>query len=237
MIVTPAVDLRDGKCVQLIGGCYDRQEIEIDDPVTAALEWQSAGFRTLHVVDLDAATGRGNNRNEIERILEAVDSDVQVGGGIRSTQQVEVLLASGARRVVVGTRAIEDGQWLAELASSYPGRVVVAADVRDRTILTKGWTGVAEESMESAIDRLTSFPLAALLVTAVHREGLMQGPDLSLMRDVVSKSTVPVQASGGVGDVSDLQALAEVGVSSTIVGMALYTGKLDAMTLAEEFKR
>jgi phosphoribosylformimino-5-aminoimidazole carboxamide ribotide isomerase len=236
MIVTPAVDLRSGKCVQLVGGSYDAQAIEIDDPVEVALNWEAAGFRTLHVVDLDAATGRGENVGVIERILSAVKSEVQVGGGIRSTEQVEMMLASGARRVVVGTRAVQDSDWLSEIASSYPDRIVVAADIRDRAIVTHGWTGDVEEKLELAIARLTGMPIAALLVTAVHKEGLMEGPDLQLMQDVVRESKVPVQASGGIGSMTDLRSLAGIGVASTIVGMALYTGKLDAIELAGEFK-
>jgi phosphoribosylformimino-5-aminoimidazole carboxamide ribotide isomerase len=236
MIVTPAVDLRSGKCVQLIGGSYDAQAIEIDDPVEVALNWEAAGFRTLHVVDLDAATGRGENVGVIERILSAVKSEVQVGGGIRSTEQVEMMLASGARRVVVGTRAVQDSDWLSEIASSYPDRIVVAADIRDRAIVTHGWTGDVEEKLELAIARLTGMPIAALLVTAVHKEGLMEGPDLQLMQDVVRESKVPVQASGGIGSMTDLRSLAGIGVASTIVGMALYTGKLNAIELAGEFK-
>jgi phosphoribosylformimino-5-aminoimidazole carboxamide ribotide isomerase len=237
MIVTPAVDLRGGKCVQLIGGSYDRQAVEIDDPLRAALDWEAAGFQTLHVVDLDAATGHGENLAPIELILSSVTAEVQVGGGIRSTEQVERLLGAGARRVVVGTRAIQDAEWLDEIAGSYPDRIVVAADIRDRSIVTHGWQGTSEEAMEIAIDRLTSLPIAAILVTAVHKEGLMQGPDLPLMRDVLRESRVPVQASGGIGDVTDLRALAEIGVSSTIVGMALYTGKLDTSMVAKEFNR
>ncbi len=139
MIVTPAVDLRNGKCVQLVGGSYDRQAVEIDDPVKAALDWESAGFRTLHVVDLDAATGHGGNLAVVEAILASVTSDVQVGGGVRSTEQVEQLLGAGARRVVVGTRAIHDAEWLADITESYPDRIVVAADIRDRAIVTHGW--------------------------------------------------------------------------------------------------
>jgi phosphoribosyl isomerase A len=236
MIVTPAVDLRGGKCVQLVGGSYDAQAIEIDDPVKVALNWEAIGFRTLHVVDLDAAMGHGENVAVIERILSAVKSEVQVGGGIRSTEQVEMMLASGARRVVVGTRAVQDSEWLSEIARSYPDRIVVAADIRDRAIVTHGWTGEVEEKLELAIARLTGMPIAALLVTAVHKEGLMEGPDLQLMQDVVRESKVPVQASGGIGSMTDLRSLAGIGVASTIVGMALYTGKLDAIELAGEFK-
>jgi phosphoribosylformimino-5-aminoimidazole carboxamide ribotide isomerase len=236
MIVTPAVDLRGGKCVQLVGGSYDAQAVEIDDPVEVALNWEAMGFRTLHVVDLDAATGHGENVAVIERILSAVRSEVQVGGGIRSTEQVETMLAAGARRVVLGTRAVQDSEWLSEIASAYPDRVVVAADIRDRAIVTHGWTGEVEEKLELAIARLTGMPIAAVLVTAVHKEGLMEGPDLELMRDIVRESKVPVQASGGIGSMTDLLSLAGIGVASTIVGMALYTGKLDAIELAGEFK-
>ncbi len=233
MIVTPAVDLRDGKCVQLVGGSYDHQIISLDDPVAAALKWRDEGFETLHVVDLDAATGNGSNIRTIERIIEATSARVQVGGGMRSEEQVHDALDLGATHVVIGTRALEDAEWLSMLAQKYPGRLVVAADVRDRTLLTRGWKGSIDATLESQFDSLNSLPLAAVLVTAVHREGLMQGPDVSLVEEVVRLSAFPVQASGGVTSPSDIQMLAAAGATSAIIGMALYTGALSVAEIKE----
>ncbi len=233
MIVTPAVDLRAGRCVQLVGGSYDREEVSLDDPVAAAIRWQDEGFETLHVVDLDAATGNGSNWKTVERIIQATSASVQVGGGIRSEEQVNRALASGAAHVVLGTRALEDAEWLEVLSQKYPRKVVVAADVRHRTLLTHGWQGSIDATLEARFVQLNSLPLAGVLVTAVHREGLMEGPDISLIEDVVRLTALPVQASGGVASPSDLRMLAAAGAASAIIGMALYTGTLSAAQIKE----
>jgi phosphoribosylformimino-5-aminoimidazole carboxamide ribotide isomerase len=233
MIVTPAVDLRDGRCVQLVGGSYDRQLISIDDPVAVALQWRDQGFETLHVVDLDAATGNGSNSEVIERIVEATSATVQVGGGMRSEEQIARALELGATRVVIGTRALEDPIWLNSVAVQYEGKLVIAVDVRDRKLLTRGWKESIDTSLEEQFESVNSLPLAAVLVTAVHREGLMQGPDVSLIEEVVGLSAFPVQASGGVTTRSDIESLSAAGAASVIVGMALYTGALTAAEIKE----
>lgn len=231
----PAVDLREGACVQLVGGEYAQERIRLDDPVAVAREWSRYGFRRLHVVDLDAATGRGSNRDLVRELLRETQGEVQVGGGIRSTTQVEELLASGARAVVVGTRALEDTDWIGRLAAAYPGEVIVAADVRDRRVVTHGWARTLPRDIVEVTEELSALPLAGLLVTAVHREGRMQGADLFLMEDVVEAASFPVFASGGIASVVDLRALADRGVAAAIVGMALYTGAIDPWQAAEEF--
>jgi phosphoribosylformimino-5-aminoimidazole carboxamide ribotide isomerase len=235
MMVIPAVDLREGRCVQLVGGSYDREAIRFDDPVDVAGRWQRSGFPALHVVDLDAATGRGSNRDVIRRILESSECETQVGGGIRTTEDVDELLGAGANRVITGTRGLEDPAWLASVADANPGRVVVAVDIRDRRVVTRGWTGAHERDFRDVVPELGSLPLAGLLVTAVHREGMMEGTDLPLMREVMDHSTLPIQAAGGVGTIDDLRALKELGISAVIVGMALYTGALDPGAIIEEF--
>ncbi len=235
MIVIPAIDLRDGRCVQLVGGAYDRQMIEIEDPVAVAVEWKSQGFDTLHVVDLDAATGVGSNQQVVESILVSAKGAIQVGGGIRTTDRVQEVLAAGATRVVIGTRAVEDIGWLEEVAARFPNRLVVALDVRDRSIVTHGWKETAGSSMQEQLAAMGDLPLAALLVTAVHKEGLMQGPDVSLMREIVKLSAFPVQAAGGISSVADIRALADAGVSASILGMALYTGAISATEIQEVF--
>lgn len=235
MIVIPAVDLRDGHCVQLVGGSYEREAIRFDDPVDVATRWQRSGFPILHVVDLDAATGRGSNRDVIRQILELSECETQVGGGIRNTEDVDELLGAGADRVITGTRGVEDPVWLASVAESNPGRVVVAVDIRDRGVVTRGWTGSHERDFRDVISALGSLPLGGLLVTAVHREGRMQGTDLPLMREVMAHSTLPIQAAGGIGSMDDLRALKKIGVAAAIVGMALYTGALDTSAVIEEF--
>ena len=234
MIAIPAVDLREGACVQLVGGSYADERVRIPDPIAAADQWTEAGFRRLHVVDLDAATGRGDNAEIVDRLVAMPGAEVQVGGGVRSTERVEALLGRGAARVIVGTRAVENTDWLAEIASRNPGRIIVAADVRERLVLTRGWAGNAGLDVIDFARRIASLPLAALLVTAVHREGLMTGTDLPLMEDITRVAAQPVIASGGIASLSDLRALADLGIYAAVLGMALYTGALDARAVAQE---
>ena len=235
MIAIPALDLRGGACVQLAAGSYNQEVIRIPDPVGVALAWRQYGFRHLHLVDLDAVAGRGNNQPEIQAVLGATDVEVQLGGGIRSRELIQSSLDDGAQRVIIGTRALEDPDWLAEMSSIFPGFIVVAADVRDRRILSHGWTRVHSKLVLDLVEELNGLPLAGVLVTAVHREEAMRGTDLPLMEDVAEKADFPVFASGGLGSINDLRALSDRGVAAAIVGMALYTGAMDPWTVAEEF--
>ena len=236
MQVIPAIDLRDGACVQLVGGSYADERVRIADPLAVAENWARLGFGRIHLVDLDAATGRGSNKDAVRTILDArVTSQVQCGGGVRNLATIAELFAAGASEVVLGTRAIEDRPWLDDVVLRYPNRIIVAADTRGRQLVTRGWSEIDPRTVIDFVDQLTSLPLAAILVTAVDREGRMEGPDLALMEKIALRSKVPVQASGGVRGTDDLRTLAEVGVSAAIIGMALYTGMLDPQTIIEEF--
>ena len=236
MIVIPAIDLRDGACVQLVGGEYAAERVRLPDPMAVALDWEKQGFQALHIVDLDAATGRGDNRKVIELLLDRTDLTVQVGGGVRDRDAIQWLVDAGATYVVVGTRALEDEEWLAEMADEFPEQLIVAADVRERQIVTRGWTRTMHLDIDEAMERLSALPLAGVLVTAVHKEGLMGGADLSLMEEVVDSSDLPVIASGGIASDTDLRLLDDRGVAAAVLGMALYTGVLDARAIAEEFQ-
>ena len=235
MIAIPAVDIRDGACVQLVGGAYEHEGIRRADPVAVAREWIEDGFRRLHVVDLDAATERGSNASVLDQILQTTNAVVQVGGGVRSIDRVDALLKTGARFVVLGTRAAESPEWLAEVAEQHPDSVIVAADVRDREVVTRGWRSRIGKDVRDFSREIDALPLAGLLVTAVHVEGQMCGPDLDLMEQIVATTSVPVIASGGIATPQDLRALASRGIGGAIIGMALYTGVLDARAVAEEF--
>jgi phosphoribosylformimino-5-aminoimidazole carboxamide ribotide isomerase len=235
MIAIPAVDLREGACVQLVGGEYTEERVRLADPVAVAREWERYGFKRLHIVDLDAATGRGSNQEIVSELLRDSTAQLQIGGGIRTGTQIEDMLSRGATAVVVGTRALEDADWLARIATTYPNEIVVAADVRDRRVVTRGWSRTLPREIVDVTEELSSLPLAGLLVTAVHREGRMEGADLFLMEDVVDAASFPVFASGGIASVADLRALADRGVAAAIIGMALYTGAVDPWHTAEEF--
>jgi phosphoribosylformimino-5-aminoimidazole carboxamide ribotide isomerase len=236
MQVIPAIDLRDGACVQLVGGSYADERVRIADPLAVAENWAELGFGRIHLVDLDAATGRGSNRETVKAILDGrATQRVQCGGGVRDLETIAELLAAGASEVVLGTRAIEDRIWLEDAVSSYPNRIIVAADTKGRRLVTRGWSETDSRNVIDFVDELSVFPLAAILVTAVDREGRMEGPDLALMEEIILRTTVPLQASGGVRSIDDLRALDELGVSAAIVGMALYTGTMDTQTIIEEF--
>ncbi|GMV08464.1 MAG TPA: 1-(5-phosphoribosyl)-5-[(5-phosphoribosylamino)methylideneamino] imidazole-4-carboxamide isomerase [Gemmatimonadaceae bacterium] len=235
MIAIPAVDLREGACVQLVGGEYAEERVRLDDPLAVAREWARLGFARLHVVDLDAALEKGSNLPLIREMLREQLAEVQVGGGLRTTDAVRDILDDGARCAIVGTRALEDLDWLAELAHDNPGQVIVAADVRDRRVTTRGWQRTLPRNVLDMVEEMSGLPLAALLVTAVHREGQLQGTDLPLMEDVVEAAAFPVFAAGGVSSTGDLYALQDRGVAGAVIGMALYTGAIDPRAIVEEF--
>jgi phosphoribosylformimino-5-aminoimidazole carboxamide ribotide isomerase len=207
----------------------------LDNPAGVATQWEFAGFTQLHIVDLDAATGRGENTTVVREVLRVTSMQTQVGGGVRDADQIEALLQDGARRVVVGTRGIEDPDWLTEVASEFPGTIILAADVRDRRVVTRGWGHISSRFVSDVVSDLNTLPLAGLLVTAVHKEGQMQGSDLPLMEEIVESSNLPIYASGGIGTMEDLRALEQRGVAAVIIGMALYTGAIDPRAVAEEF--
>jgi phosphoribosylformimino-5-aminoimidazole carboxamide ribotide isomerase len=235
VIAIPAVDLRDGACVQLVGGSFAHEKIRLENPIDVARSWEHYGFHRLHVVDLDAATGRGSNLPIIRSLLFDSGVPIQVGGGIRSDELVEELLEAGASRVIVGTRAIEEPEWIADLAARHPGEIIVACDVRERRVTTRGWEHTLPLDILDVLEDLNPLPLGGLLVTAVHREGRMQGTDLPLMEDVAEASNFPVFASGGITTMQDLRALEHRGMAGVVIGMALYTGALDPVVVAGEF--
>jgi len=236
MIAIPAIDLRGGACVQLVGGEFAAEAVRIDDPSVALERWTHAGFSRLHVVDLDAAMGVGDNASCVRELLAAGSGTiVQVGGGVRSRERVSGLFDQGADFVVVGTRAIEQPDWLETLCTRFPNRIIVAADVRGTAVVTRGWTNTLSMQIDSLIDRLNVLPLAGVLITAVHVEGRLAGPDRALTARMSKRSMHPVIASGGIASASDLRALADDGAAASVIGMALYTGALDAQSVAEEF--
>ncbi len=235
MIAIPAIDLRGGRVVQLVGGEPGTERVSLPDPAAVARQWEADGFTMLHVVDLDAALGSGDNRSAVEAVLAAVRVPVQVGGGIRTDEDVVSVLDAGAARVVVGTRAIEEPAWLEHIAARHPGQVVLAADVRDGLVVTRGWTESSDLEAAALLENVRALPLAGVLVTDVGREGRMQGADVVQFEALVEASRHPLIASGGIAGTADLTALAAVGVHAAVLGMALYTGALDAPVIARSY--
>jgi phosphoribosylformimino-5-aminoimidazole carboxamide ribotide isomerase len=235
MKVIPAVDLRDGACVQLVGGSYDNERVRLGDPIEVARSWAQLGFDTLHVVDLDAATRRGTNAPLVAGIIRATAAKVNVGGGVRTSDRIAELLDAGAANIVVGTRALEDPAWIEAQAKRFPNQLIVAADVRAGRLAVGGWSDTIDRDVEQTVRDLSALPLSALLVTAVDVEGSLGGPSLGLVERAVAASGVPIIASGGVGSVDDLRALADCGASAAVIGMALYTGAIAPDALLTEF--
>lgn len=232
MIAAPAVDLKDGRCVQLVGGRPDSVAVSLPDPVAAAERWYRTGFATLHVVDLDAALGIGDNLGVILQVIRATPAVTQVGGGVRDDARAEALLGAGADRIVVGTRALDDPAWLSRLATAYPGRIMVALDTKDGRILRRGWTEESPLEIATYLPSLADLPLAGILSTNVAREGRLQGIDREACREVIELSPHGVWASGGVTTPDELEYLDEAGAAGVVLGMALYTDTLNAGDVA-----
>jgi len=227
----PAIDLRAGRCVRLHQGDFAAETVYDDDPVAVARAFALAGTQWIHVVDLDAArSGEPANLAVIERIVRAVDCNVQCGGGVRSVAAADALLLAGAARVVVGTAAVENPALVDELCARHPNRIAVGLDARGRDVAVRGWVeGSGADLVELAL-RFEASGVAALVVTEIGRDGTMEGPDLEQLRTVLEATTIPVIASGGVGELADIMGLAALEVRQrrllgAIVGKALYEGR------------
>ena len=222
----PAVDVQGGKAVQLVQGIAGSEKT-FGDPVEAALNWQSSGAEWIHLVDLDAAFGRGNNRELLAEIVGRLDIKVEMSGGIRDDDSLEAAMATGCRRVNIGTAALEQPEWCAQAIATYGDRVAVGLDVRGRTLAARGWTKEGGDLYE-VLARLDSEGCARYVVTDVNKDGMLQGPNLQLLADVCAATDRPVVASGGITELADLEALmgmVELGVEGAIIGTALYEGR------------
>lgn len=235
MIAYAAIDLRGGQAVQLVGGRAEAQKIALPDPAAVAQRWIAAGFAGLHVVDLDAALGSGDNRVQIAEILQVASVPVQVGGGVRDEAAIDDLLAAGADRVIIGTRAVTDASWRSALAKRFHGKLIVAADARDGMITTHGWTRQTGIEVQTFVRAVAGEPHAGLLITDVSREGRMVGVDVAMFKTLAGASALPIIAAGGIRDMADLHALAGAGVAGAVLGMSLYTGAIDPLAAAAEF--
>lgn len=227
----PAVDVAGGRAVQLVQGVAGSGG-EFGDPLAAALAWQEQGAQWLHLVDLDAAFGRGSNAPLLAEIVGRLDIDVEMSGGIRDEESLTRALATGCRRVNVGTAALEDPVWTARAIAEHGDRVAVGLDVRGTTLAARGWTAEGGDLWET-LARLDAEGCARYVVTDVAKDGMLQGPNLGLLTQVCSRTDRPVVASGGVSTVADVLAirgLVPLGVEGAIIGSALYRG---AFTLPE----
>ncbi|MFZ9463224.1 MAG: 1-(5-phosphoribosyl)-5-[(5-phosphoribosylamino)methylideneamino]imidazole-4-carboxamide isomerase [Vulcanococcus sp.] len=231
MQIIPAIDLLDGQCVRLHQGDYDQVTRFSSDPVAQALDWQRQGAERLHLVDLDGArTGQPVNDQVIKAITAALSIPVQLGGGVRSAERAEELLASGLDRVILGTVAIEKPDLVDALASRHPGRVVVGIDAKDGLVATRGWIETSTVQATDLARRFAASGVAAIISTDIATDGTLAGPNLEALRAMAEASSVPVIASGGIGTLEDILSLltiAPLGVNGVIVGRALYDGTVN----------
>ena len=227
----PAVDVSGGQAVRLVQGAAGT-ETSYGDPVDAAMAWQEAGADWIHLVDLDAAFGRGSNAPQLADLIGRLDVAVELSGGIRNDAALTAALATGCTRVVIGTAALEDPDWVAKVIAEHGDRVAVGLDVRGTRLAARGWTTDGGE-LDAALDRLETAGCSRYVVTDIDKDGMLRGPNLELLRRVCARTEQPVVASGGVASLADLHEIAglvPLGVEGAIVGKALYAG---AFTLAE----
>ena len=231
LVLLPAVDVADGAAVRLVQGAAGT-ETSYGDPLEAALAWQRDGAEWIHLVDLDAAFGRGDNRALLAEVVRKLDVAVELSGGIRDDASLEAALTTGAARVNLGTAALESPDWVRSAIARHGDKIAVGLDVRGTTLAARGWTQEGGDLWET-LARLDADGCARYVVTDVHKDGTLTGPNLQLLRDVCARTERPVVASGGVSSLDDLRAIAgltDLGVEGAIVGKALYAG---AFTLPE----
>lgn len=231
MLIIPAIDLRNGKCVRLVEGKLENETIYSDDPVAQALAWQDKGAEFLHLVDLDGAfAGVPKNLEVIKAIVQAVEIPVQLGGGIRVMETIDVLLEAGLNRVILGTVAIKNPELVKSACAKYPGRIVVGIDSKDGLVAVEGW---AEASTRTAVDlalEMKIYGVERIIYTDVSRDGTLQGPNLEATKQLAEATGMRVVASGGVSsldDIRDLMAVEAVGVDAVILGKSIYTGAIE----------
>jgi phosphoribosylformimino-5-aminoimidazole carboxamide ribotide isomerase len=223
--ILPAIDLRDGKCVQLRGGSYDRELIRLPDPISVASSWFDAGYEKIHIVDLDSATNNGNNTSLIIEMLQKFPNTIQVGGGIRQSEDIKILLDNGAVGVMVGTKAIIDNNWRNEMVNQFPNKIIVAADVdKDQQVLISGWTEKSGKNLVETLKELEELELGGVLITSIEEEGKMEGVNIDIFKTAIENSSKRIIAAGGISNMRDVQKLEDIGITDCVIGTAMYLG-------------
>lgn len=228
MQIWPAIDLRGGRCVRLVQGDYARETVYGDNPAAMARRWVGEGARHLHLVDLDGARdGKLINREAVAAIVKAVDVPAELGGGVRDEAAIRELLTLGLSRVVVGTKAIREPDWLREMCRLFPRQIVLGIDAKNGRVATDGWLEVSDVSATDLAKQFAGEPLAGIVYTDIATDGMLAGPNVAAMREMAAAVDLPIIASGGVTSSEDVKQLADSGVAGCIIGRALYEGKLE----------
>jgi phosphoribosylformimino-5-aminoimidazole carboxamide ribotide isomerase len=229
MLIIPAIDLKEGRCVRLQQGKKDAVTVYSKDPVLTAKKWESCGARVLHVVDLDGAfTGIQKNIGSILQVRKHVKMAMQVGGGIRDITTVEKLLSAGVDRVIIGTSAIEDSAFVVEACRKYPGKIFVGIDAKDGKVAVKGWEEVSTVEARELAVRVETAGVGGIIYTDISRDGMLSGPNIPAQEEMVRTVKIPVIASGGIATLEDVKGLLQInGLWGAITGKAIYSGSLD----------
>ncbi len=228
MIIYPAVDVRDGKCVRLTQGEFNKETIYADNPVEMALRWEEMGAQYLHVVDLDGArSGKAQNIAVISEMAAKMGIPVQLGGGIRTIEMIENVLSKGIERVILGTSAVKDPELVKRAVKTFENKVVIGIDAKDGMVAIEGWEKTSEFKAVDFAKKMEDLGVKTIIYTDISRDGMLNGPNLKAMEEMVKAVNIDIIASGGVGKIEDIKNLKEVGVSGAIVGRALYTGDVD----------
>ena len=236
MRVIPAVDIKEGKAVRLKQGKADQKTIYNDDPVQAARQWAATGARRIHIVDLDGAfEGTPKNRDITLAILKALAKthEIQIGGGLRSVEAIATFLDAGAARCVIGTKALDDWQFLKDLAAKYPGRINVGVDAKDGKVATKGWVEVSETWATDLGRKLGALPLGEVIYTDIECDGMLEGPNFQRLEEMRDACSLPLIASGGVTTLEHVRKCKEMGCYGAIVGKAFYDGRMEVRDALE----
>ena len=235
MIIFPAIDIREGKCVRLIQGDYNKEKVYNDSPIKTAKMWEQKGAQYIHVVDLDGAkTGDSKNKEIIKTIAKETKTPIQVGGGIRSMEVIETYLDHGVSRVIIGTAAIQNPKFLEEAVAKYKGKIAVSIDARGGYVATDGWTDTSTVKALDLIKTLEKIGVQTIVYTDILKDGMLKGPNLEEQKAINEATTMNVIASGGVSSIEDIKNLKALNLYGTIVGKALYDGALDFETIMEE---
>ena len=230
MVVIPAIDVKDGRCVRLRQGDMDAETVYGTDIPSMATRWVESGATIIHLVDLNGAVeGEPRNLTQIEAVIRSAPVQVQVGGGIRNMTTVRRYFKSGISRIVLGTGALKDRAFLRQACQEFPKRILLGLDARDGKVAVNGWTSLSETAATHLLKELAGFDLGAVIYTDIARDGMLSGPNIAALREILTFSAFPVIASGGISTIEDLQALQSLGprVEGAIVGKALYDGKLN----------
>lgn len=228
MIIYPAVDIKDGRCVRLVQGEFDKVTVYSEEPLQMALKWESLGAEYLHVVDLDGArTGETQNISITSEIAAKLKIPVQLGGGIRSIEVIEKLISKGIKRVILGTSAVKNPDLVKQAVEAFKESIVIGIDAKDGKVAIDGWEKTSEFTAIDFANKMVELGAKTIIYTDISRDGMLIGPNLAAMREMAQTVDAEIIASGGVSSLQDIKDLKETGVSGVIVGKALYTGNVD----------